>query len=52
MKALQFHMNVPKLALTRALGLFSSAAYTSPIAPVQLRAQARDGALPRPLCLG
>lgn len=36
MKALQFHMNVPKLALTRALGFFSSAAYTSPIAPVQL----------------
>lgn len=36
MKALQFHMSVPKLALTRALGLFSRHAYTGPMAPVQL----------------
>ncbi len=36
MKAIQFHMNIPKLLLTRALGLFSSTAYTSRIAPVAL----------------
>jgi len=36
MKALQFHMNIPKLVLTRTLGVFSSMAYTSRIAPVTL----------------
>ncbi|MCI0636639.1 MAG: alcohol dehydrogenase catalytic domain-containing protein, partial [Actinobacteria bacterium] len=36
MKALQFHMNVPRIALTRALGFFSSRAYTSRISPVKL----------------
>jgi threonine dehydrogenase-like Zn-dependent dehydrogenase len=36
MQALQFHMNVPKIVLTRALGLFSSAAYTGRYAPVAL----------------
>ncbi len=36
MKALQFHMSVPKLVLTRVLGSVSKAAYTSRIAPVAL----------------
>jgi threonine dehydrogenase-like Zn-dependent dehydrogenase len=36
MKALQFRMNVPKIALTRALGFFSAGAYTSGVAPVKL----------------
>jgi len=36
MKALQFHMSVPKIVLTRALGLFSKAAYTGRFAPVAL----------------
>ena len=36
MRALQFHMNVPKIVLTRALGLFSPAAYTGRTAPVAL----------------
>jgi threonine dehydrogenase-like Zn-dependent dehydrogenase len=36
MQALQFHMNIPKLLLTRALGLFSKTAYTSRVAPVTL----------------
>jgi len=36
MKALQFHMNIPKLLLTRALGVFSKTAYTSGFAPVAL----------------
>ena len=36
MKALQFRMSVPKIALTRALGLFSRNAYTSSFGPVQL----------------
>jgi hypothetical protein len=35
-KALQFRMNIPKLLLTRTLGLFSKTAYTSRIAPVTL----------------
>lgn len=36
MKALQFHMNVPRIVLTRTLGLFSKGAYTSGLAPVRL----------------
>jgi len=36
MKALQFHMSVPKILLTRTLGMFSKAAYTGPFAPVAL----------------
>jgi len=36
MKALQFHMSVPRIVLTRALGVFSRNAYTSPLGPVQL----------------
>ena len=36
MKALQFRMNVPKIAITRALGLFSHRAYTGAVAPVRL----------------
>ena len=36
MKALQFRMSVPRIVLTRALGLFSKGAYTSRFAPVQL----------------
>jgi threonine dehydrogenase-like Zn-dependent dehydrogenase len=36
MKALQFQMSVPRIVLTRALGLFSKGAYTSRFAPVQL----------------
>jgi threonine dehydrogenase-like Zn-dependent dehydrogenase len=36
MKALQFRMSVPRIALTRALGLFSKSAFTSRFAPVQL----------------
>jgi threonine dehydrogenase-like Zn-dependent dehydrogenase len=36
MKALQFRMSVPKIVLTRTLGLFSRNAYTSSIGPVQL----------------
>jgi threonine dehydrogenase-like Zn-dependent dehydrogenase len=36
MKAVQFHMSVPRIALTRALGLFSRRGYTSAPAPVQL----------------
>ncbi len=36
MKALQFHMSIPKLALTRGLGLLSKRAYTSGLAPVRL----------------
>ena len=36
MKALQFHMNVPKIVLTRTLGLFSKQAYTAGFAPVVL----------------
>jgi len=35
-KALQFRMNVPKIALTRALGFFSHEAYTGTFAPVKL----------------
>jgi len=36
MKALQFRMSVPRIVLTRVLGVFSKSAYTSPLAPVQL----------------
>lgn len=36
MKALQFHMSIPKIVLTRALGIFSKKAYTSRFAPVAL----------------
>jgi threonine dehydrogenase-like Zn-dependent dehydrogenase len=36
MKALMFHMNIPKLALTRGVGLFSKRAFTSSFAPVSL----------------
>src|SRR5262245_20768743 len=36
MKALQFHMNIPKIVLTSTAGLFSKTAYTSGFAPVAL----------------
>jgi threonine dehydrogenase-like Zn-dependent dehydrogenase len=36
MQALQFRMNVPKIVLTRALGAFTSGAYTGALAPVRL----------------
>jgi len=36
MQALQFHMSIPKILLTRMLGLFSKTAYTSRFAPVAL----------------
>jgi len=36
MKALQFQMSVPKIALTRAAGFFSPSAYTSSLAPLSL----------------
>ena len=36
MKALQFRMSVPRIALTRAAGFLSKGAYTSDIAPVSL----------------
>src|SRR5260221_9584253 len=36
MKALQFHMSIPKILLTRTLGMFSKGAYTSRFAPVAL----------------
>lgn len=36
MKALQFRVSVPKIMITRALGVFSRSAYTSSVAPVQL----------------
>ena len=36
MQALQFRMSVPRIVATRALGLFSSRAFTSALAPVQL----------------
>jgi len=36
MKALQFHMSIPKIMATRTLGMFSKAAYTSRFAPVVL----------------
>jgi threonine dehydrogenase-like Zn-dependent dehydrogenase len=36
MKALQFRMSVPRIALTRAAGLVSPGAYTSDLAPVSL----------------
>src|SRR5262245_41482873 len=36
MKALQFHMNVPRIALTRGLGLLWPTVYTSALAPVRL----------------
>ena len=36
MKAVQFHMSVPRIALTRGLGFFSRSGYTSASAPVQL----------------
>ncbi|HME73230.1 MAG TPA: zinc-binding dehydrogenase [Myxococcota bacterium] len=37
MKALQFRMSVPRIALTRAAGYLSSGAYTSDLAPVSLQ---------------
>ena len=36
MKALQFRMSVPRIALTRAAGYLSPSAYTSDLAPVSL----------------
>ncbi len=36
MKALRFHMSVPRIALTRALGLLSKRAFTRSFAPVSL----------------
>jgi threonine dehydrogenase-like Zn-dependent dehydrogenase len=36
MKALQFRMSVPRIALTRAAGYLSKGAYTSDLAPVSL----------------
>src|SRR5262249_34573393 len=36
MKALQFHMSIPKIMATRTLGMFRKAAYTSRFAPVVL----------------
>ena len=36
MKALQFRMSVPRIALTRVAGYVSPAAYTSELAPVSL----------------
>jgi len=36
MKALQFHMNVPRIVLTRVLGTFNKAAFTGRTAPVRL----------------
>lgn len=36
MRALQFRVDVPRIVLTRALGTFSKAAFTSRFAPVQL----------------
>jgi threonine dehydrogenase-like Zn-dependent dehydrogenase len=36
MKALQFHMSVPKIMLTRTLGMFSRGAYTGRFAPLAL----------------
>jgi len=36
MKALQFHMNVPRIALTRGLGLLWPNVFTSALAPVKL----------------
>lgn len=36
MKALQFHMSIPRIVLTRTLGLLSRDAYMSTLAPVQL----------------
>ncbi len=36
MEALQFRVSVPKIMLTRALGMFSRSVYTSPLAPVRL----------------
>lgn len=36
MKALQFHVGLPRLVLTRTLGFFSRRAFTGPLAPVRL----------------
>jgi threonine dehydrogenase-like Zn-dependent dehydrogenase len=36
MQALRFHMSIPRIALTRALGLFSTRAYTHALAPTRL----------------
>lgn len=36
MKALQFRMSLPRIALTRVLGAFSPRAYTGPLSPVAL----------------
>ncbi len=36
MKALQFHLSLPRIALTRVLGAFSPQAYTGRFAPVSL----------------
>jgi len=36
MKALQFHMSVPRIALARAAGYLSQKAYTSDLAPLRL----------------
>lgn len=58
MKALQFEMNIPKILLTRALGLVSYQAFTARFAPVTLvdipdaRVRAADWVVVRPTLTG
>ena len=58
MKALQFEMSIPKIILTRTLGLFSYRAFTAGFAPVQLvdipdaRVRGADWVVVRPSLTG
>lgn len=58
MKALQFHMRIPSILVTRTLGMFSKSAYTSRFAPVVLedipdaRVRGDDWVVVRPTLTG